>query len=45
MKAVNSIALPVVGVVKRALIQLGGWSGFVDFIVVGMDDFDGILLE
>ena len=43
MKAVNSTALPVVGVVKRAVIQLGGWSGFVDFVVVGMDDFDVVL--
>ena len=43
MKAVNSTALPVVGVVKRAVIQLGGWSDFVDFVVVGMDDFDVVL--
>ena len=43
MKDVNSTALPVVGVVKRAVIQLGGWSGFVDFVVVGMDDFDVVL--
>ena len=43
MKVVNSTALPVVGIVKRAEIQLGGWSGFVDFVVVGMDDFDVVL--
>ena len=43
MKAMNSTALPIVGVVKRVVIQLGGWSGLVDFMVVGMDDFDIVL--
>ena len=43
MKAVNSTALPVVGVVKRAVIQLERWNDLVDFVVVGMDDFDVVL--
>ena len=43
MKVMNSIALPVVGLVKQAEIQLEGWSGLVDFMVVGMDDFDVVL--
>ncbi|TYK22949.1 uncharacterized protein E5676_scaffold386G00350 [Cucumis melo var. makuwa] len=43
MKAVNSIALPIVGLVKRTTIKLGGWRGPVDFVVVMMDDFDVVL--
>ncbi|KAA0066694.1 uncharacterized protein E5676_scaffold384G00210 [Cucumis melo var. makuwa] len=43
MKAVNSIALPIVGLVKRTTIKLGGWKGPVDFMVVKMDDFDVVL--
>ena len=43
MKAVNSTALSVVESVNRTMIQLGGWSDLVDFMVVGMDDFDVIL--
>ncbi|KAA0057412.1 uncharacterized protein E6C27_scaffold280G002880 [Cucumis melo var. makuwa] len=43
MKAVNSIALPIVGLVKRTTIKLGGWRGPVDFVVVKMDDFDVLL--
>ncbi|TYK11972.1 uncharacterized protein E5676_scaffold177G001560 [Cucumis melo var. makuwa] len=43
MKAVNSIALPIVRLVKRTTIKLGGWKGPVDFVVVKMDDFDVIL--
>ncbi|TYK07348.1 uncharacterized protein E5676_scaffold202G00640 [Cucumis melo var. makuwa] len=34
MKAVNSVALPVVGLVKQTVIRLGGWKGPVDFVVV-----------
>ncbi|KAA0060206.1 uncharacterized protein E5676_scaffold767G00910 [Cucumis melo var. makuwa] len=50
MKTVNSIAIPIVGLVKRTMIKFGGWKGFVDFVVVKMDDFDivlgmGFLLE
>ncbi|TYK23114.1 uncharacterized protein E5676_scaffold142G001050 [Cucumis melo var. makuwa] len=43
MKAVNSIALPVVGLVKQTTIKLGGWKSRVDFVVVKMDDFDVVL--
>ncbi|KAA0061814.1 Asp_protease_2 domain-containing protein [Cucumis melo var. makuwa] len=43
MKAVNSVALPIVGLVKRTTIKLGGWKGPVDFVVVKMDDFDVVL--
>ncbi|KAA0057276.1 uncharacterized protein E5676_scaffold279G00060 [Cucumis melo var. makuwa] len=40
MKVVNSIVLPIVGLVKQTMIKLGGWKGPVDFVVVKMDDFD-----
>ncbi|KAA0057470.1 reverse transcriptase [Cucumis melo var. makuwa] len=43
MKVVNSVALPIVGLVKRTLIKLEGWKGLVDFVVVKMDDFDVVL--
>ncbi|KAA0063712.1 uncharacterized protein E6C27_scaffold329G002350 [Cucumis melo var. makuwa] len=43
MKAVNSAALPIIGLVKRTMIRLGGWSGLVNFVVVKMDDFDVVL--
>ncbi|KAA0047381.1 uncharacterized protein E5676_scaffold363G00350 [Cucumis melo var. makuwa] len=43
MKAVNSITLPIVGLVKRTTMKLGGWKGPVDFVVVKMDDFDVVL--
>ena len=43
MKVVNSIALPVFGLVKQTTIKLGGWKGRVDFVVVKMDDFDVVL--
>ncbi|KAL0546314.1 hypothetical protein IC582_016221 [Cucumis melo] len=43
MKVVNSAALPIIGLVKRTMIRLGGWSGLVDFVVVKMDDFDVVL--
>ncbi|KAA0060672.1 uncharacterized protein E5676_scaffold580G00130 [Cucumis melo var. makuwa] len=43
MKAVNSIALPILGLVKRTTIKLGGWRSPVDFVVVKMDDFDVVL--
>ncbi|KAA0054179.1 uncharacterized protein E6C27_scaffold131G001100 [Cucumis melo var. makuwa] len=43
MKAVNSIALPIVGLVKQTTIKLGGWKGPVDVVVVKMDDFDVVL--
>ncbi|KAA0038415.1 gag-asp_proteas domain-containing protein [Cucumis melo var. makuwa] len=43
MNVVNSIALPIVGLMKRTTIKLGGWKGPVDFVVVKMDDFDVVL--
>ncbi|KAA0041498.1 uncharacterized protein E5676_scaffold205G001550 [Cucumis melo var. makuwa] len=43
MKVVNSAALPIIGLVKRTMIRLGGWSGLVDFVVVKIDDFDVVL--
>ncbi|KAA0050283.1 Asp_protease_2 domain-containing protein [Cucumis melo var. makuwa] len=43
MKVVNSVALPIVGLVKRTMIKLGEWKGPVDFVVVKMDDFDVVL--
>ncbi|TYK02874.1 uncharacterized protein E5676_scaffold968G00030 [Cucumis melo var. makuwa] len=43
MKVVNSVALPIVGLVKRTMIKLGGWKGPIDFVVVKMDDFDVVL--
>ncbi|KAA0025483.1 uncharacterized protein E5676_scaffold1112G00490 [Cucumis melo var. makuwa] len=43
MKAVNSVALPIVGLVKQTMIKLGGWKGPVDFVVVKMNDFDLVL--
>ncbi|KAA0046931.1 uncharacterized protein E5676_scaffold298G00320 [Cucumis melo var. makuwa] len=43
MKAVNSDVLPIIGLVKRTMIRLGGWSGLMDFVVVKVDDFDVVL--
>ncbi|KAA0049577.1 gag-asp_proteas domain-containing protein [Cucumis melo var. makuwa] len=43
MKVVNSIALPIVGLVKLMMIKLGVWKGPVHFVVVKMDDFDVVL--
>ena len=43
MKAVNSEALPIVGVSKRVPFKLGTWTGEMDLFVVRMDDFDVVL--
>ena len=43
MKVVNSIALPIVRLVKQTMVKLGGWKGPLDFMVVKMDDFDVVL--
>lgn len=43
MKAINSVALPIIRIVKRTMIRLGGWSGPIDFVIVKMDDFDIVL--
>ena len=39
----NSVALPIVGLVKQTATRLGGWKGPVDFVVVKMEDFDVVL--
>lgn len=43
MKAVNSVALPIVGLVKRTTMRMGEWSGPIDLVVAKMDDFDVVL--
>ena len=43
MKAVNSAALPIVGLVKRTTMRMGEWSGPIDLVVAKMDDFDVVL--
>ncbi|KAA0041705.1 uncharacterized protein E5676_scaffold594G00420 [Cucumis melo var. makuwa] len=43
MKDMNFAALPIIGLVKRTMIRLGGWSSLVDFVVVKMDDLDVVL--
>ncbi|TYJ98369.1 Asp_protease_2 domain-containing protein [Cucumis melo var. makuwa] len=43
MKVMNSAALPIIGLVKRAMIKLKGRSGLIDFVVVKVDDFDVVL--
>lgn len=43
IKAVNLVALPIMGVAKGVSIKLGTWSGQVDFVIVQMDDFDMVL--
>ncbi|KAA0058239.1 uncharacterized protein E6C27_scaffold274G005640 [Cucumis melo var. makuwa] len=43
MKVVNSVVLPIIGLVKQTMIKLEGWKGSVDFVVVKMDDFDVVL--
>ncbi|KAA0048769.1 hypothetical protein E5676_scaffold172G00580 [Cucumis melo var. makuwa] len=43
MKTVNSVALPIVRLVKWMMMKLEGWKGPVDFVVVKMDDFDVVL--
>ena len=42
MKAVNSKALPIVGVSKRASLKLDEWRGDVDLVIVRMDDFNTV---
>ncbi|TYK11797.1 gag-asp_proteas domain-containing protein [Cucumis melo var. makuwa] len=43
MMIVNSVALPIVELMKRTTIKLEGWKGPVDFVVVKMEDFDVVL--
>ena len=43
MKAVNSEALPIVGVSRRVPFKLGAWTEELDLVVVRLDDFDVVL--
>ena len=43
MKVVNSVALPIIGIVRKTTLKLGTWSSLVDFVIVKMDDFDVVL--
>ncbi|KAH9763740.1 hypothetical protein KPL70_001270 [Citrus sinensis] len=43
MKAVNSPAKPIAGIVQGVHITLGTWSGKLDFSIVPMDDFKMVL--
>lgn len=43
MKAVNSKAMPTLGLSKGVPLKLGHWEGKTDLVVVPMDDFDVIL--
>lgn len=43
VKAINSKAQPVGGVVYGATIGLGGWEGKIDLLTVPLDDFNLIL--
>ena len=43
MKAINSEALPIVGVSKRVPLKFAVWSGEMDIVVARMDDFDVVL--
>ena len=43
MKAVNSEALPIVGVSKGVPFKIGDWKGELDLVMVRMDDFNVVL--
>ena len=43
MKAVNSKAIPIKGIVKDTQLKMGAWEGLVNFTAVKMDDFDVVL--
>ena len=43
MKAVNSVALMILGIVRKTALKLGTWSSQLDFAIVKMDDFDVVL--
>lgn len=43
MKAVNSDALPIIGVAKQMMIKFGGWNGLAAFVVVKMDESNVVL--
>ena len=43
MKAVNSAARDVIGMAANVVCTVGDWAGYVNFLVVPLDDFDLIL--
>ena len=43
MKAINSMALPILGIARKTTLKLETWSSLVDFVIVKMDDFDVVL--
>jgi hypothetical protein len=43
IKALNSKDISIVGVSSTNHIQLDKWNGLVDFTILWMDDFEGII--
>ncbi|KAL6219285.1 hypothetical protein ACLB2K_007044 [Fragaria x ananassa] len=43
VKAVNTAATPIVGVVHDVEVRIGAWKGRVDFTVVEMDDYGMVI--
>lgn len=43
VKAINSKAQPMAGVVQGATIDLGSWEGMIDLLTMPLDDFKLIL--
>ncbi|KAL6143999.1 hypothetical protein ACLB2K_054694 [Fragaria x ananassa] len=43
VKAVNTAAIPIVGVVRDVEVRIGAWKGRVDFTVVKMDDYGMVI--
>ena len=43
VKAVNSQAKAAEGIASKVTIQIGHWTGKIDFIVMPLDDFEMIL--
>lgn len=43
MKVVNSVALQILGIVRKTALKLGTWSSQLDFAIVKMDDFNVVL--
>ncbi|KAL6202217.1 hypothetical protein ACLB2K_025926 [Fragaria x ananassa] len=43
VKAVNTAATPIVGVVRDVEVRIGAWKGRVDFTVVEMDDYGMVI--
>ena len=43
MKAINYVALPILGIARKTTLKLGTWSSLVHFVIVKIDDFDVVL--